>query len=579
MARPPVAGESAKDRSEGTPLIVGLGVLAVCATLTRQADGSSAIPAWAGALLQGPLVAAWLARQVGWRQRDNLRRPPATERVLTAIVILSGVATAIARGSADAFFIATTTFVWGCLAVDYLGGLLRRVEALIATPALMIRAIIGPWAMLTVLTTILLSLPLATRPGLPDYAYNFWLHVLNSFYSAISTSCLVGGGVYSFGEDYSSFGQAVIFTTTQLAGLAFSAIGLAILQPFLRTPVALRWMILFSVILQLLAVAVMWSAWSASDADGPVGRFWWGLVHSGNALLNSGWTIRADGFAAYLGRSRVFATLATLSIVGSIGMPVIMGFAAGKRQTSAATVRKSLPPARPWQKLPWLEVVTTLALLSSVAVFIFVMETPRILPAAMAPSRPVDFGENRVSIRDNMTHQERWGLSLFTSCTLRSAGLQSIPLSEGAISWPTYVLMLGCMFVGGSAAGVAGGVRVSSVLLLAIVLFSTTEGWKVLPDGAALRRKLRRGLLNFIACWLGVSFAVVLLLALLTDGTWYELIFEPIAAVNGVGLSTGLSLHLTSAGRLVMILAMVAGKWMPATFLLRQSAALARVAS
>jgi Trk-type K+ transport system membrane component len=43
-------------------------------------------------------------------------------------------------------------------------------------------------------------------------------------------------------------------------------------------------------------------------------------------------------------------------------------------------------------------------------------------------------------------------------------------------------------------------------------------------------------------------------------------VFESVAAMNGVGLSTGLSLHLTWAGRLVMIGVMVVGCWAPVVF-------------
>ncbi len=66
-----------------------------------------------------------------------------------------------------------------------------------------------------------------------------------------------------------------------------------------------------------------------------------------------------------------------------------------------------------------------------------------------------------------------------------------------------------------------------------------------------------------VASYLLIAGGGVLLMRLTTAGTAHEWIFDPVAAVSGVGLTTSLSLHLTWMGRLVMIGLMIVGLWVP----------------
>ncbi|HKQ48795.1 MAG TPA: potassium transporter TrkG [Phycisphaerae bacterium] len=539
------------------PLISALAFLAVAAALARDANGIAYWPAWAMALAQAPLVIVWAISKAGGRTATP-GSGPSIDRALTGVVAVGAAMLAFWRRSPDVFFTATTVFIAAQLLLGWLAHVYHRIDERVLEPAGLLVLVIRSWTCVALAGTVLLSLPLATHSWVPDYRHNFWLHIVNSAHAAVSSACLVGVGAYDLGGNYTRFGQFVIVVLTQLSGMAFAALGLAAVQPFLSRVIRLRTVMLTSVVIQVVAILIMAPFWSAGDVTGGAQRIWWGVVHAGSALWNSGWMLRSDGLAAYLSDSMIFSTMALLAIAGSLSIPVLLDLIRGPAGGRAL-------PQPAWQRLVSWEAGGALVMLVLGAVLLFYFETPRVVPERLVPSRPVDFGEGRVSIRDDIGPRARWSMSAFQSATLRSAGLQSFPLSQGAISWPSYGMLLLWMMIGGSLGGVAGGMRLSVLLLLALTLLVNRTAWAT-PGGPAVRDALLRRCARWLTLWLLLNATVVLVLASVTDGSWYESVFEAVAAFNSVGLSTGLSLHLTWGGRLAMIAMMVLGRLLPVAF-------------
>lgn len=539
------------------PFKFALALVAIVSALTRDANGVAYLPGWAMALAQAPLVVLWALSKAG-RPKSGPGTAQSIDRMLMGVVATGAAAMAFWKRSPDVFFIATTAFIASQLLLGWLADVYRHIEGRILEPTGLLALIVRAGVPVIVAGTLLLSLPLATYSWVPDYRHNFWLHIVNSAHAAVSSACLVGVGAYDLGGNYTLFGQMVIVALTQLSGMAFAALGLAAVQPFLSRVIRLRTVLLASVVIQVVAILIMAPSWSSGDASGLPQRFWWGVVHAGSAIWNSGWMLRSDGLAAYLPDSVIFSTMALLAIAGSLGIPVLLDLIRGAGGPGTL-------PQPAWRRLASWEAGAALAMLVLGASLLFFFETPRVVPDRMVPSRPVDFGEGRVSIRDDIGHGARWSMSAFQSATLRSAGLQSFPLSQGAISWPSYGMMLLWMMIGGSAGSVAGGMRLSVLLLLAMALLVKRSAW-AMPRGEAVRNSLLRGCIRWVMLWLLLNVTVVLVLASVTDGTWYECVFEAVAAFNSVGLSTGLSLHLTWGGRLVMIVIMILGRLLPIAF-------------
>lgn len=554
-----------------------MGLVAVAALLARRADGESFLPTWLACAAQLPLLIGWLKSRL-----RSTATPPSSEgrrRVadgcLAILVLIGAAAAAVIHRDCTLCFLATTSFVCGCLLVEALSSVFRRAEACTTKPGEMFKLLIKPWLVLVLISTVLLAIPLATLSGVPDYRHNFWLHVLNGAHAAVGSACLVGTTVYCFGQEYTLFGQAVLLVTTLLAGMAFAAIGLAIVQPFLQRVLRLKTVLALSFAAQAAGILVMWNCWSDADAPGSWDRFWWGLVHSSGAMWNTSLTLRPNGLFSYIQSGPIFATITTLSIAGSIGMPVILDLLLGLRTPKAGAPGSRTPALEPsvssipWRRVPSWEAAFAFLLLLAGACLLFVFEAPWrsevvwSIPESWVPQRPLVFGEGRASLRDGMPAGIRWTLGVFISSTLRSAGLQSVSLSEGALSWPSYGLVLLWMAVGGGVGGVAGGLRATVLSVLAVCLFSRKRTWAAHPGGLAVRRLLGRSVFQLLLLSALLNAAAVGALRWSSGAAPYDIVFEAVAAANSVGLSTGLSMHLTWLGHIVIIVVMIAGRLLP----------------
>lgn len=551
--------------------MIALAIVAVAAQLMRRADATFILNGWLISAFQAPALLLW--EFLSARESSALV-PKRSQRWINSVVLLGALAVAVSHRTSYSFFTATTIYIACSLMLDALCRLYERLAAHMDRPQAIWPIIWRPWLGATLIASILLALPVATHSAVPDYAHNFLQHVLNSAFSAFSAACLVGTSIYGFAEDYNLFGQIIIVLLMQFAGVVFSAIGLAVARPFLRKPIRLGTVLKVGFGLQAIAVVLTWSAWLPKDAGGFFDRTWWSIVHAGSALWNSGWVFRSDGLAAYLNDIRIFSCITVLAITGSIGLPIILDLLVGGGKSDDATNKKKVSSsiAPPRLRLPTCEAVVALILLFSASILLFYFETPGTHFAAMTPPRPFELGGDQKILQENQSPPERWRTAVFVGATLGSAGMQSIPVSQGTISWPSFALMLLWMTIGGSAIGVAGGLRTSAFILLGLSVFSSQSAWRVDANGLILRRTLIRRLSIFIPTWLGLCLLSAVTLAAVSQGTIYEIVFDSIAAFNGVGLSTGLALHLTWLGRIVMILLMVGGKCIAAIFWLSLAA-------
>jgi trk system potassium uptake protein TrkH len=510
--------------------LIALAIPAAAALLARRPDGSSFLNPAAESLIQLPLILAWLRRRV------VSASPPRGERLAVGATLVLAAVVAFWAGRPLAWITALTCLILGLGGLAGVCAAFRELSTLVAQPTALAQRLFRRWAALLLLATLLLSLPLSTRAGVPDYRHNFWHHVLNCGFAATGACTLTGAGPFSFGEDYSRFGQWVLIVSSQVSALGFMLVGLSTIGPFLgKTP---RPATVLKVYLgsYALGAALLYGRWSAGDAADPIERCWWSLVHAGSALAGSGYVLRFDGLATYLADRVMFAVVTALCIAGSIGLPVLVSLISKE----APETRRAAGP-----RFARREVLLTLGLLVAGAVGLFVLETPRFLPEGVAPSRPFELG-GLVSLRDEMPPGQRWHLAVFVSSTLRSAGMQSYSAAEGALSWPAIALLWTFMLIGGSAGGCSGGLRLSTITL-----------WSMRATDSVRRPALAR----MAVIWLAAAGAFCGLMVLVQPASTYDRLFETVAAYANVSLTTNLSAHLTWAGRLVMIGAMIAGRW------------------
>ena len=149
--------------------------------------------------------------------------------------------------------------------------------------------------------------------------------------------------------------------------------------------------------------------------------------------------------------------------------------------------------------------------------------------------------------------------ALFQSVTTRTAGFAAIP-QEGLTNAGALTSML-LMFVGGSPVGTAGGVKTTTVAVLAVTAYATITDRRRI---GLFHRSFSSAVIRKAVAVVGMSLTVLmgstLLLSLVTEAPLVDLLYETTSATATVGLTRGLTPCLDVWGKLIIILTMYFGR-------------------
>jgi Trk-type K+ transport system membrane component len=152
----------------------------------------------------------------------------------------------------------------------------------------------------------------------------------------------------------------------------------------------------------------------------------------------------------------------------------------------------------------------------------------------------------------------------FQAVMPRTAGFNSVDYGEMRDSTLLGTDVL--MFIGGGSAGTAGGIKVTTFVILFFVIYAEVRGERHV--NAADRRigeRVQRQALTVALLSVGLVMAATLLLLGLTDLPTGDALFESVSAFATVGLSTGITAELPTAGQLVLVVLMFVGRLGPIT--------------
>ncbi len=125
------------------------------------------------------------------------------------------------------------------------------------------------------------------------------------------------------------------------------------------------------------------------------------------------------------------------------------------------------------------------------------------------------------------------------------------------------------MFIGGSPAGTAGGVKTVTIVLLLASMLANIRGKK---DVNVMHRKIADDIIRRCVAIVTFSFSVLIFLtaALLAvqESDFLDTLYEMTSAIATVGLSRGLTGDLTPIGKLIVSLTMYLGRIGPITMAL-----------
>lgn len=449
------------------------------------------------------------------------------------------------------------------------------------------------------LGALLLALPRATTPDYwAAHSDQVGRHLLGAVFTATSATCVTGLVVHDTGAHYTRFGQVVILALIQLGGLGIMVFGsifglLMRRQLSLRESLALQdsatplvvgelrrvvlFMAVVTVVCEALGAAVLYGMWSTEIAT-TTDRLFYSVFHAVSAFCNAGFALDSASLQPWRGMWQVYTGIMPLIVVGGLGFPVLYElYGWGRHRLTLAAARWGKPrdmrhptPRYRFSLHTKLVGVATAALIIVPAVLLFLFESPG---ARSAQVNTVDLQSGYVVHDLGLTDLgvvDRATAALFQSVTCRTAGFNTVPLDTDSVSPATHFLMSLLMFVGGAPASTAGGVKITAVAVLLLGVYSTLRGRRHVESCGRLIPDLlvrRAGVLIMV---MGTLVSAVTLALLLTerDASLQEVWFEAVSACATVGLSTGLTSELTIPGRVIIILAMFAGRLGPLSLLI-----------
>jgi potassium uptake TrkH family protein len=408
------------------------------------------------------------------------------------------------------------------------------------------------FAMAITVGTLLLLLPRATTTGRS-------MPFIDALFTATSATCVTGLIVVDTGSYFSSFGQGIILALIQIGGLgimsltAFAAVvagrGMGMRESAVMKDVLssdfigevtklLRNIILITAVCEVIGVLLLSRIW-ARDFATPMQTFYYSLFHSISAFCNAGFSLFMNSLEGFAHRADVVLTFAVLIIIGGLGFMVVSNLIfsfLNRIKGHRIQARLSLHSKT--------VLVTSGILLVFGTVFFFVLEGGRSIGS-------MPLGDRVLS-------------AFFTSVTARTAGFNTT--SMGAIAIPSALLVMLLMFIGASPGGTGGGVKTSTFAVLISTLGSILRGR---PNVEMFKRALPQDVVNKAICVVILSFGLVfvtsLTVSVVESQPLTEVLFETVSAFGTVGLSRGLTRHLTIVSKMAIIITMFFGRIGPLT--------------
>ncbi|MGB7372942.1 TrkH family potassium uptake protein [Pontixanthobacter sp.] len=391
--------------------------------------------------------------------------------------------------------------------------------------------------------TLLLSLPAATSDGTPT-------PILTALFTATSAVAVTGLIVVDTATYWSIFGQVTILLLFQIGGLgimtAATLFGLMLgrgvgLRDRMATQVernrletgdvaaVLKLILIITLTVEAIVAAILAARLMVTHGAAPSDAIWHGIFHSVSAFNNAGFSSYSDSVMGYQEDPVILGPIMLAVFITALGFPVMQD------------IRANRFGWRRWSLHTKITVSGTLALLLFGFVSILWMEWDN-----QATLGPMPLGSKILN-------------AAFHSVMPRTAGFNS--LDVGAFEDETIMVNYLLMFIGGGSAGTAGGIKITTFVVLFAIVLSEVLGRR---DVGLFQRRfghaVERQALSVTVLAAALIFAATTYIASITTLPLDDILFECISAFSTVGLSTGITADLPPAGQLAIIALMFIGR-------------------
>ena len=395
---------------------------------------------------------------------------------------------------------------------------------------------------LLILGGTLLMLPIASQSG---EVTPFW----DAFFTATSALCVTGQVTVNTASHWSYFGKTVIITLIEIGGLGFMTLVVHFffwtrkklnirqqkvvqeslnLDDISEAKSIVRYVLSFSIFIQLLGAAVL--AVDLLPRYGILKGIYFSLFHSISAFCNAGFDLFGPSLWEFQQNPLILITIASLIAIGGFGFIVWRDLLTYKKNKRLLLHTK-------------LVVITTAIILLVSFVLLWITER-----------RNGTFAH--LNLFDQIIN------TIFLAVTPRTAGYSNIDYNKVSLAgvFITYALM----FIGGSSGSTAGGIKITTIAVLFLVLIGNFKGEEPNFKKRAIgENRVKKATNLLILAVILISTATLLLLVSQTLPPGFGLesvLMEVFSCFGTVGLTMGLTEHLNWFGKFVLMLLMFIGR-------------------
>ena len=424
------------------------------------------------------------------------------------------------------------------------------------------RRIAFSFFMVIFIGSLLLSLSISNKGAVIPY--------LDHLFIATSATCVTGLVPIVVADQYTLFGQLVILALIQIGGLGFltllnmmlvafkkklSYTNKIIMQEALNQSsmramgIYIKRVTKYTAIFELTGSVLL--SFVFVPEFGLIKGIYYACFHSISAFCNAGFDVLgSNSLINYQTNLLVNLVVAGLIIAGGLGFIVWvdlrMAWKNYKDNFKVFKLRKFMASLSLHTKIV-LWITSILLALGTIIILALEFTNMKTLGALPLPDKIL--------------------ASFFQSTTLRTAGFATVDI--GALHVSTKLIMSMFMFIGGSPAGTAGGIKTVTFVMMLLYVHALVQGsdrikiMKRSISDQVVKRALTIAMVSFFICVTGLF-----VLAISEKLNFIDLVFEVFSAFATVGLTAGVTPMLTSVGKVVIIILMYIGRIGPITMIL-----------
>lgn len=256
---------------------------------------------------------------------------------------------------------------------------------------------------------------------------------------------------------------------------------------------------------------------------------WEAPFYAAMSFTNTGFTPNPQGLEPFRHDYFFLTVLMAGVFMGSIGFPVIY------------TLRRQLWHVRRWSLHAKLTIITTVGLFFLGGVVFLVLEYDNLLTLGTNDAWDTTFQ------------------AFFLSAMTRSGGFAILDI--GQLNQSSLLVACMLMFVGGGSASTAGGIKVTTLAVIALAVVSEAKGR---ASNQVFGRRIPSDVLRValsVVAWGATIVAIsTIIITQITKADLGDVLFDVISGFATVGLSTGLTATLPDPAIYVLAITIVMGR-------------------